>query len=155
MQSAFVVGLHSNEKFRHFKKKMESADTIFLSEEELNKMYRLKLTGYLDKARDYFLIGAYTGLRFDDWDRVSTEKVVNGVLTLRSSKTGEVSTIPLHPVVNAILDKYNGDLPYKPSNQKMNEYIKVVAMRANINDHVETRITKGCLSLRGYEGDRT
>lgn len=25
----------------------------------------------------------------------------------------------------------------------MNEYIKVVAMRANINDHVETRITKG------------
>jgi len=143
MQSAFVAGLHTNEKFRHFKKKMESADTIFLSEEELDKMYRLNLTGHLDKARDYFLIGAYTGLRFDDWDRVSREKVVNGVLTLRSSKTGEVSTIPLHPVVNAILDKYNGELPHKPSNQKMNEYIKVVAMRANINDHVETRITKG------------
>jgi len=143
MQSAFVGGLHTNEKFRHFKKKMESADTIFLSEEELIKMYELKLKGYLEKARDYFLIGAYTGLRFDDWDRVSSEKVVNGVLTVRSSKTGEISTIPIHPVVSAILDKYEGELPHKPSNQKMNEYIKVVAMRANINDHVETRITKG------------
>ena len=28
----------------------------------------------------------------------------------------------------------------------MNEYIKVVAMRANINDFVETRITKGGVS---------
>ncbi|RLD94366.1 MAG: hypothetical protein DRJ13_14965 [Bacteroidetes bacterium] len=136
-------GLHTNDSYRHFKKKMGSADTIFLSEEELNKMYNLKLIGYLEKARDYFLIGAYTGLRFDDWDRVSSEKVVNGVLTLRSTKTGELSTIPIHPVVSAILDKYEGELPYKPSNQKMNEYIKVVAMRANINDHVETRITKG------------
>jgi len=143
MQSAFVAGLHSNEKFRHFKKKMESADTIFLSEEELNKMYELKLIGYLEKARDYFLIGAYTGLRFEDWDRVSSEKVVNGVLTVRSSKTGELSTIPIHPVVSAILDKYKGELPHKPSNQKMNEYIKIVAMRVNINDQVETRITKG------------
>ncbi len=136
-------GLHTNDSYRHFKKKMESADTIFLSEEELNKMYKLKLIGYLEKARDYFLVGAYTGLRFEDWDRVSSEKVVNGVLTVRSSKTGELSTIPIHPVVSAILDKYEGELPHKPSNQKMNEYIKVVAMRANINDHVETRITKG------------
>lgn len=42
MQSAFVACLHSNEKFRHFKKKMENADTIFLSEEELNKIYELR-----------------------------------------------------------------------------------------------------------------
>jgi site-specific recombinase XerD len=141
--NAHREGLHTNDSYRHFKKKMESADTIFLSEEELNKMYKLKLIGYLEKARDYFLIGAYTGLRFDDWDRVSSEKVVNGVLKVRSTKTGEISTIPIHPVVSAILDKYEGELPHKPSNQKMNEYIKVVAMRANIKDHVETRITKG------------
>ena len=31
-------GLHTNDSYRHFKKKMESADTIFLSEEELHKM---------------------------------------------------------------------------------------------------------------------
>ena len=41
------------------------------------------------------------------------------------------------------MDQYNSNLPHKPTNQKMNEYIKVVAKRANINDFVETRITKG------------
>jgi site-specific recombinase XerD len=143
MQRAHSEGLHTNTQFKDFKKRMESTDSIYLTEEELNKIYKLNLTGYLDKARDYFLIGSYTGLRFEDWDRVSNGKVVNGVLKVRSTKTGEVSTIPIHPIVSAILDKYEGELPHKPSNQKMNEYIKVVAMRANINDHVETRITKG------------
>jgi hypothetical protein len=100
---------------------MESADTIYLSEEELLSMHQLKLSGHLEKARDYFLIGAYTGLRFEDWKRITREKVVNGVLTVRSSKTGEVSTIPIHPIVRAILDKYNGVLPPLPSNQKINE----------------------------------
>jgi integrase len=143
MQSAFVAGLHTNETFRHFKKRMESADTIYLSEDELQRMYHLQLTGHLDKARDYFLIGAYTGLRFEDWKKVTREKVVDGVLTVRSSKTGEVSTIPIHPVVSSILDKYDGVLPPLPSNQKINEYIKIVSMRAGINELVETRITKG------------
>jgi site-specific recombinase XerD len=143
MQSAFMEGLHTNEAFRHFKKRMESADTIYLSEKELFAMNILNLTGHLEKARDFFIIGAFTGLRFEDWDRVSRDKIVDGVLTVRASKTGEVSTIPIHPFVASVLDKYNGDLPKKMSNQKMNEYIKVVAMRANIKDIVETRITKG------------
>ncbi len=32
---------------------------------------------------------AFTGLRFEDWDMVSCERVVNGILSVRSSKTGE------------------------------------------------------------------
>jgi len=88
-------------------------------------MYGLKLTGHLEKARNFLLIVAYTWHRFEDWNRVNTEKVVNGVFRLKSSRIGEVSTIPLHPVVNAILDKYKGELPHKPSYQKMNEFIKV------------------------------
>ena len=143
MQSAYVVGLHKNEQFRHFKVRMESADTIYLNEEELDEMYSLSLTGKLDKARDYFITGAFTGLRFDDWDRVCSARIADGILSVRSSKTGELSTIPVHTYVNAILDKYAGQLPPKPSNQKMNEYIKIVAARAGISDYVETRITKG------------
>ncbi len=143
MQSAYVAGLHKSEQFRHFKVRMETADTIYLNEEELDCMYNLSLTGKLDKARDYFIIGAFTGLRFDDWDRVSSERVVDDILSVRSCKTGELSTIPVHPYVSAILEKYEGTLPPKPSNQKLNEYIKIVAARAGISDFVETRITKG------------
>jgi len=143
MQSGFVEELHKNEAFRHFKIKMESTDSVYLSENELEKMYGLSLIGKLDKARDYFIIGAFTGLRFDDWERVSRKRVVDGILSVRSSKTGELSTIPLHPYVSAILDKYEGTLPHKPSNQKMNEYIKIVAARAGVSDFVETQITQG------------
>lgn len=66
MQSALEAGLHTNDIFRHFKNGMESADTIHLSEEKLQRMHQLKLSGHLKKARDYFLFGAYTGLRFED-----------------------------------------------------------------------------------------
>jgi len=143
MQSAFLEGLHTNEQFRHFKRKMENADTIYLNEEELEQIYNEELEGHLDIARDYFIVGAMTGLRFDDWDRVNSDAVVNGTITIRSSKTGEVSLIPVHPYVSAILKKYGGTLPHKVSNQKMNDYIKVVAMLSKIQDPVEVRITKG------------
>jgi site-specific recombinase XerD len=143
MQSAFVAGLHTNEQFRHFKRKMESTDSIYLSEKELERMYEMKLDGHLAKARDYFIIGAYTGLRYVDWDRVRGDSIKDGILTVRSSKTDEISIIPVHPYVQAILDKYNGILPPKPSNQKMNDYIKVVAAYAKIEEDIETRITKG------------
>jgi site-specific recombinase XerD len=142
MHKAYIEGLHSSTHYKNFKKKMESSDSIYLTEEELERMYRLALSGHLEKARNYFIIGAYTGLRFDDWDRVSLQAVKESILSVRAGKTGEVS-IPLHPYVRSILERYEGELPHKPSNQKMNEYIKVVAMRANINDHGETRITKG------------
>jgi len=67
MNRANFEGLHTNTQYRNFKRRMESTDTIYLSEEDLEKIYRLSVTGHLEKARDYFIIGAYTGLRFDDW----------------------------------------------------------------------------------------
>lgn len=147
MQVAYVDGIHKNEAFRHFKKRAESADTIYLSENELAQIRNLKLVGHLEKARDYFIIGAFTGLRFEDWDRVSLDMVRDGIISVRSSKTGELSTIPLHPYVRSILDKYKGTLPSKGSNQKMNEYIKIVAARAGITDLIETRITQGGVKI--------
>ena len=84
------------------------------------------------------------GLLVKSWAKreKATGKIMNGLLTIRISKK-EVSNISIYQIVTAIKDKYRGRLSHKPSNQKRNEFIKVVAMRANINDLVETRITKG------------
>ena len=136
--------LHSNKDYTVFKRKHDEADTIFLTMEELERIYNLELTGYLDKARDYFIIGSYTGLRFADWDRVELAIINNGYLSLRSSKTGEQSTIIIHDKVFATLRKYpNGKLPPKPANQNLNAYLKEVAEKAEINGPVDTRINKG------------
>lgn len=61
--------LHTNTEYKLFKRTNEDSDTIALTEEELAKIYNLKLKEkHLQVVRDYFIIGAFTGLRFGDWD---------------------------------------------------------------------------------------
>jgi site-specific recombinase XerD len=135
--------LHSNEDYARFERHREQTDSIYLTLKELDDIYNLKLTGHLDKARDYFIVGAFTGLRFADWDRVSNSAIKDGILSIRSQKTNELSLIPIHYYVQNILNKYNGTLPEKPSNQKMNEYIKLVAEKAKIKEIIEVRTSQG------------
>lgn len=143
MHDAHVKKLHDNKEYESFKRSREESDTIYLSEKELDAIYKLKLTGTKAKVRDYFLIGCYTGLRYSDWDQLNSSIIKDGMASIRASKTGELSMIPIHPRVKAILKKYKGTLPRKLSIQKMNEYIKAIGLQAKINSDVETRITKG------------
>lgn len=125
----------------------EEADKVFLSLEELDKIYELDLSSKkkLDNVRDFFLLGCYTALRFSDLARIRPEHIIkNGTqLRIRTQKTGEVVVIPLHPVARAILDKHEGTAPRAISNQKFNDYIKDVAEEAGIDEPVSFAITKG------------
>lgn len=144
MKHARLLKYHNSTDYQSFKRSQEDSDTVFLTLDELDKIYKLKLTGYLEKARDYFIIGCYTGLRYSDWDRVSLAKIKNDVLALRSTKTGEPSIIRIHPKVLKTLKKYpDGVLPPKPSSQNLNVYLKKVVQRAGIDEPTEKRITKG------------
>ncbi len=58
-------------------------------------------------------------------------------------KGGYCGPVPVDPYVSAILKKYGSTLPHKVTNQKMNDYIKVVAMLSKIQAPVEVMITKG------------
>ena len=123
----------------------EEADTIALNEKELDAIYKLDLKDdpRLDKVRDLFLLGCWTGCRFSDLDQIKPENIKEGLLHIRQQKTGNKVVIPLHPVVNAIIKKYEGKLPEPISNQKMNDYLKEVAAAAKINEIVHKQITKG------------
>jgi len=138
-----TLKLHSNTDYKEFVRSREEADTIYLTEEELNAIYNLKLKGTMALVRDYFLIGCYTGLRYSDWDKVNTSLIVDNMIKIRSSKTGQVSLIPIHKRVKDILKKYNGTLPTKPTNQTMNKHLKSIGMRAKINAPITQRKTVG------------
>ncbi len=58
-------------------------------------------------------------------------------------KTQGKVVIPCHPVVTAMLDKYNGVLPAAISNQKMNDYVKELCQLADITHKESKGITKG------------
>ena len=85
-----------------------------------------------DRVRDLFIVGCWTGLRFSDWNQIRPENISDGFLELKQQKTGGAVVIPLHPTVQAILDKYDGNLPPVLTNQKFNEFLKIVAKKAEI-----------------------
>ncbi len=132
-------------KSKRFMVLTEDSDAIYLNEKELDILYNLDLSENqrLDRIRDLFLVGAWTGCRFSDFSTMSPEQVVNGYLYVQQAKTGTKVVIPLHPVVKAILKKYNGTLPLAPSNQKFNDYIKEVGKLAGINETTNKRLTRG------------
>jgi integrase len=51
--------------------------------------------------------------------------------------------IPIHPIVRNILNKYNNELPPPISNQKLNDYLKIIGKLAELDENVITYKTKG------------
>ncbi len=134
-------------KNRRFKNVEENAETIYLSESEIKKLYNLSLanTKRLEKVRDLFIIACYTGLRFSDLIELRKENVSQdgNVVRIRTQKTGEVVIIPLKGYVKEILNKYEGMPPQSFSNQKMNDYLKELGELAEIDENVIITATKG------------
>ncbi|MCK0108218.1 site-specific integrase [Flavobacteriaceae bacterium S0825] len=149
MNEATERGLNNNLEFKNkrFKTIREEADTVYLNIEELGKIEKLdlKASPRLERVRDLFLIGCYTGLRFSDFTQINPENIVsdNTVIEVRTKKTGQRVSIPLHKTVRLVLKKYKNKLPKAYTNQKMNEYLKEVVCLAGIKELVETTITKG------------
>jgi len=138
---------HEHRKFQTIN---ETTETIYLSDNDLITLYNKDLSNNprLDRVRDLFIIGCYTGLRFSDLSQLTPDKFTqNGTrLKIKTVKTGEIVVIPLHWTIKEILQKYNGEIPRALSNQKMNEYIKEVAELAKINERITITKTKGGLN---------
>lgn len=103
---------------------------IYLTEEELQALYEMPLSGKEDKARDVFLVGCYTSQRFSDYSHI-TERNVSfhdgvGIITLTQQKTGMEVSIPiLNDNLIRIFEKYDYNLPHLHNND-LNDTIKIV-----------------------------
>lgn len=151
MNEAYERNLHKNLDFkkRSFTKPKEETSAVYLTIEELDKLFYLDLSNddRLSNVRDWFLIASYTGLRFSDFTRLTRDNIVNDVITSKTVKTGTIVDIPLHTVVKSILEKHNYNLPDVISNQKFNKYIKEVCTLASIDEAVFMDETKGSLKI--------
>lgn len=83
----------------------------------------------LNRVRDLFVFGCYTGLSYVDMYNVDVgeDLLVRGARV----KTWGDYYIKLLPQAKAVWDKYGGELP-KYSNQKYNLYLKVLGLAAGI-----------------------
>src|SRR5690606_7026043 len=123
-------------KRKEFKALKEDVHNIYLNEDELKKIIALDYNENkkLDRARDLFIIGCYTGLRFSDFSTLTPDNISKDLIKIKTQKTGVDVVIPILPEVKKILEKYNGKLPKAYCNQKMNEYLKLVAQKAKLNE---------------------
>lgn len=146
MNEANERELTDNQKHRSkkFKVLQEEVDNVYLTHEELRSLAELDLTNkpHLNKARDLFLIGAYTGLRISDFKRIRKHHIQeDSFIRIEMSKTGNTVEIPMQLVLRKLLDSYDYNPP-KMQDQKVNDYIKVVCELAGINETVTRERTK-------------
>lgn len=155
MSEAFERGLHSNLDFKkkRFQVFQKEADSIYLSDKELNSLLALKLKNKkrLAEVRDIFYVASWLGLRFSDLVRVSKEKFIKEdgmhLFKIEAQKTGSTIKIPVSPAIIPILEKYNYSFPVI-TNQELNRHLKTLGEAANINQGTEITNLKAGEKLR-------
>lgn len=130
------LGYHNNHLAKHLinrlnVKESDKAKEIYLTKDELDGLYNMKLAGYQEIVRDLFLIGCYTGQRFSDFSTINEGcigKTSNGVKVLRIEqvKTGNLVVIPIMDErLEILLKKYDYNVP-NITDQFFNREIKEI-----------------------------
>lgn len=153
---ARYLGLKVHHQLDGLKLEREKVEKIYLDFKELEAIKKLdntKLSESLLNARDWLIISCYTGQRVSDFLRFTKDMIreENGkyLIEFTQKKTNKIMTLPLHPEVLKILDNRNGEFPYRISDQKYNDYIKIVAEKAEI-----TKLVKGSKKIETEEGSK-
>jgi integrase len=143
-QVAREQGKHSNLIFENeeFAILKEDTEDIYFDEAKIKAMSDVKLIGYYEIARDWFVLDCYLGLRISDLRRVEIEDFAGEYFQFVNQKTGAHIAIKINRFVRAIIKKWKG-LPPSISEKKFNEYIKEVAKSAKLNKKFIYKITKG------------
>ena len=127
-----------------YKVEREPVDIDFLDEEELRKIINFDTPlPRLERAKDMFLFGCFTGLSYIDIKTLTPEhfeKDNAGRIWIkkRRVKTGVLSRIPLLPIAKLILDKYKGGEKLLPIQDPadINKYLKEIAILCGINKRI-------------------
>ena len=125
-------------KLSEFYSPTNKTNDIYLKEEEISAIYNSVFEqDYLDNARDWFVIGLRTGFRISDFLKLTKKNLIDGFIEKKTLKTDYPVIIPIHNQVEAILNKRNGQFPRQISDQKFNDYIKIICEKVGLTEVVE------------------
>lgn len=149
--------------FKHYKLKEEhNKAKDHLTKAELEQLIAKPMPNErLERIRDVFAFCCFTGLAFTDADHLRKEHITtdeNGTVWIHKprEKTAVISRIPLLPYPLEMLAKYEsasleqGKLLPVPSNQRMNSYLKELAVICNFDKNLTThcaRHTFACVAI--------
>jgi integrase len=152
-----------NLEYKKFKVAREEIEIIYLTDSELKSLFNLKITDevltqvkeelklpitkqFLERARDLFCFGCFTGLRFSDITTMDKNNIKEDEIQIRTQKSKDMLSIPLIPQAASILKKYGNSLPVI-SNQKLNQALKALGKVAKIKQEVAIQRYRGAKRL--------
>jgi len=157
MIAAFKANVSKNQNWKqdYFVKTSEPAIGVYLTKQEIKLIEDLDLRKdpRLDRARDFFLMGCYTGLRYSDLAELDPKKHTSDkYIQMEQKKTSTPVVVKLNDSMRRIFKKYDNAMPrtfynghsHAISQQRVNDYIKeVCAMIPELHRPVTKIFTKG------------
>lgn len=141
-------GYNKNLEFKKkaFRKLQEDPEIIFLTYEEMMRLYSHKIANKaLARVRDVFCFGCFTGMRFSDISALTRENIHPDRIVYRITKTDEVNTVPMNSYIRAILDRYKKEDRPLPvySEPVTNRYLKELATLAKLERKIKITHFRG------------
>ena len=142
--------------YLNFKGKFKKVDKAILTKVELDLMARKEFASdRLAQVRDTFLFCCFTGLAYSDIQKLERSQITRGIdgeqwIFSKRTKTNVKSHIPLLPEALEIIERYKDHplcesrglvLPV-PSNQKMNDYLKEIAVICGIDKILTSHVAR-------------
>ena len=131
--------------------KGETESIDYLTEDELHRIEALETSGFLQHAKDIFLLQCYTGLSYTDVIHFNIDEYINidGKWQTRDTvrtKTGTRYYLQLLQPAVDILEKYNFKVP-GISNQKYNVYLKSLGAAAKIKKSIHSHMGRATFAV--------
>lgn len=127
----------NNDIFKsEFRVTKENTSFVTFTEEEINTIfYNNFQLNYLQNAKNWLIIGIWTGARASDLLNFTTDNINGDFIEYTAQKTGQKIILPIHWQIKTIIETL-GAFPNKISTQKYNDYIKEVCKELKINNEV-------------------
>lgn len=156
---------------------------IYLTKDERNMLYHSHVTDALDKYKDMFVLQCLIGCRLSDLKKLRMDNIQDGCFTYiaikTAHKTPKTIRVPIHPIAQEIVDKYNDGeflLPFAITNSDviynrslklifkslpdldksvviLDRYTrteKIVKLHEIVSSHMARRTFIGCLHEEGF-----
>ncbi|OPB87128.1 phage integrase SAM-like domain-containing protein [Elizabethkingia ursingii] len=133
------------------RREKQQKEIVSLSEKEIITIEQTKVPEELQAAKDWLLISCYTGQRYSDFMRFTTDQLTGiehqikdhnnqkSCIEFIQQKTKKNILLPLHPVVLEIIEKNGNSFPKTLDIITYNEQIKKVTKLAGLHQEIKAR----------------
>jgi len=128
-----------------YKVPSEETDAVYLTPDEIGQIYTLDLGERPDlaPARNLFVLGCLTGLRFSDFSTLRPEDLQQDMLHKKQEKSVHWVVIPLRKEAKAIFtEQFKNNIP-AICNSEFNQRIKEIGKLAGIDQPIKFSYRKG------------